>query len=82
MKKNENFQKELGKLRKQIEKTKKERNILEEANKKLQDEVDSLWVMLDELDRSDIGNWNDILDQLKTDTLTKALMMSKNKAEA
>jgi len=38
--------------------------------------------MLDELDRSDIGNWNDILDQLKTDTLTKALMMSKNKAEA
>ena len=80
--KNENLQKELEKLRKQIKKTKKERNNLEEANKKLQDEVDSLWAMLDELDRSDIENWTHILDQLKTDTITKALMMSKNKAEA
>jgi|LULG01.1.fsa_nt_gb predicted nuclease with TOPRIM domain len=82
MNKNKSLQEELKKLRKQIEKTKKERSDLKEANKKLQDEVDSLWAMLDELDKSDIENWTHILDQLKTDTITKALMMSKNKAEA
>jgi len=82
MKKNENFQKELGKLEKQIKKAEKERDRFEESNKNLQDEVDSLWSMLDEMNKSDIQNWTHILDQLKTDTITKALMMSKNKVEA
>ena len=82
MKKNKNFQKELGKLEKQIKKAEKERDRFEESNKNLQDEVDSLWSMLDEMNKSDIQNWTHILDQLKTDTITKALMMSKNKVEA
>ena len=67
---------------KQIEKTKKERSGLKEANKKLQDEVDSLWAMMDEITKSDIENWTHILDKLKTDTAAKALMMSKDKVEA
>ena len=82
MKKNKNFQEELGKLGKQIKKAEKERNNLEETNKKLQDEVDSLWAMLDELEQSDIKNWTHVLDQLKTDVITRALMTTKNKAEA
>ena len=80
--KNENLQKEINKLKEQVEKTKKERDRYEESNKNLQDEVDSLWAMMDEMTKSDIENWSHLLDQLKADTITKALMVSKHKAEA
>ena len=80
--KNNDLQEELKTLKRQIEKTKQERKNLVEANKKLQDEVDSLWAMMDEMTKSDIENWSHILDQIKADTITKALMISKNKAEA
>ncbi len=80
--KDNDLQKELEKLKKQVEKTKQERKNLIEANKNLQDEVDSLWAMMDEMTKSDIENWSHLLDQLKSDTVTKALMVSKTKAEA
>ena len=32
--------------------------------------------------KSDIQNWTNILDQLEKDTVVKALMVSKNKADA
>ena len=55
---------------------------LKQENKQLKDEVDSLWAMMDEMTKSDIKNWTNILDQLEKDTVVKALMVTKNKAEA
>ena len=80
--KNEDLQKEINKLKKQVEKTKEDRDKFRESNKSLQDEVDSLWTMMDEMAKSDIGNWKHLLDKLETDTITKTLMTSKHKAEA
>tara|TARA_Y100000310_G_C20479598_1_gene714050 strand:+ start:330 stop:575 length:246 start_codon:yes stop_codon:yes gene_type:complete len=80
--KNEDSQKEIEKLRKQIKKTKKEAKSLGKMNKDLQDEIDSLWAMMDEINQSDIENWTHLLEQLKTDTVVKAMMKSKNKVEA
>ena len=82
MKTNEDLKKEIQKLKNQIEKTKKEKVKLDKANDKLQDEVDSLWAMMDEMTKSDIKNWAHILDRLEKDTVVKALMVTKNKAEA
>ena len=82
MKTKEEFQKEINKLKEQIKKTKAERKKINQLNKKLQDEVDSLWAMMDEMTKSDIENWSHIMDQLQKDTVVKALMVSKNKAEA
>lgn len=79
---NKELQEQIEQLKKQIEKTKKERGTLEKANVKLQDEVDSLWAMMDEMTAADIKNWSHILDKLEKDTVVKALMISKNKAEA
>ena len=82
MKNNDDLKKEIEKLKKQIQKTKKERKKLNEVNAKLQDEVDSLWAMMDEMTKSDIENWSSILDQLEKETAVKALMVSPHKAEA
>tara|TARA_R100001082_G_scaffold111050_2_gene93067 strand:- start:3262 stop:3507 length:246 start_codon:yes stop_codon:yes gene_type:complete len=79
---NKDLQEQIAKLKEQIEKTKKERANIEEKNVKLQDEIDSLWAMMDEMTASDIENWSHILDKLEKDTIVKALMVSKNKAEA
>ena len=80
--KNKNLQEEINKLKKQVDKTKEEREKFRESNKNLQDEVDSLWAMMDEIAKSDIKNWKHLFDQLKTDAITKTLMTSKHKAEA
>ena len=82
MKNNDDLQKEIAKLREQIKKTKVEKKKLDQANEKLQDEVDSLWAMMDEMTKSDIQNWSSILEKLEKDTVIKALMVTKNKAEA
>ena len=82
MKNNDDLQKEIAKLREQIKKTKVEKKKLDQANEKLQDEVDSLWSMMDEMTKSDIQNWFSILEKLEKDTVIKALMVTKNKAEA
>jgi len=82
MKDNKDFKKEIENLKKQIKKTKEEKKKLDEMNVKLQDEVDSLWAMMDEMTKSDIENWSSILDQLEKETAVKALMVSPHKADA
>lgn len=52
-----------------------------EENAKLKDEVDSLWAMMDEITKSDIENFSHILEELKADVITKALMVTKKKAD-
>jgi len=56
----------------------KELNVKKEA---LQDEVDSLWAMMDEITKSDIQNFSHILDEIKADVITRALMVSKKKVD-
>tara|TARA_Y100000296_G_C5019064_1_gene178927 strand:- start:218 stop:472 length:255 start_codon:yes stop_codon:yes gene_type:complete len=50
-------------------------------NEELQDEVDSLWLMMDEITKSDIENFSHILDEIKADVITRALMVSKKKVD-
>ena len=50
-------------------------------NEALQDEVDSLWAMMDEITKSDIENFSHILDEIKADVVTRALMVSKKKVD-
>jgi Asp-tRNA(Asn)/Glu-tRNA(Gln) amidotransferase C subunit len=69
------FNKKIKKLKQQLQKTEKEKE-------KLQDEVDSLWAMMDEMTKSDIENWSHLLDQLEADTAVRALMVTKKKADA
>jgi peptidoglycan hydrolase CwlO-like protein len=74
MKKIDELEKEINKLEKLIKKAKKE-------NAELKDEVDSLWSMMDEITKSDIENFSHILEELKADVITKALMVTKKKAD-
>jgi len=65
-----------------IEKLEKQLEILKQKNKKLQDEVDSLWAMMDEMTKADIENWSHLMKDLQKETIVKALMVSRKKAEA
>ena len=80
--KNKKFEEEIKILKEQIEKTKLEKIKLDETNEKLQDEVDSLWAMMDEMTKSDVKNWTNILDKLEKDTVAKALMVTNKVADA
>ena len=55
---------------------------LVEKNRQLQDDVDSLWMMLDEMTKSDIENWSSILDELNANVAERILMVTKKKADA
>ena len=74
MKKIDKLEKEIEDLEELIDKAKKE-------NAKLKDEVDSLWAMMDEITKSDIENFSHILEELKADVITKALMVTKKIAD-
>lgn len=50
-------------------------------NEDLQDEVDSLWAMMDEITKSDIENFSHILDDIRADVITRTLMVSKKKVD-
>jgi flagellar motor switch protein FliG len=54
---------------------------LRKENNQLKDEVDSLWLMLDELTKVDIENWSSILDELQLDVATRALMVTRKKVD-
>ena len=69
-----NSKKELNLI---IESLKEEIYVLDKKNTELQDEVDSLWAMMDEITKSDIQNFSHLLDELKADVITRALMVSK-----
>ena len=68
-------------LKEEIEKLEKLIAKAKEENKKLKDEVDSLWAMMDEITKSDIENFSHILEELKSDVITKALMVTKKVAD-
>ena len=74
MKKIDKLEKEIEDLEELIEKAKKE-------NANLKDEVDSLWAMMDEITKSDIENFSHILEDLKADVVTRALMVTKKVAD-
>tara|TARA_Y100000296_G_C4933312_1_gene137727 strand:+ start:53 stop:280 length:228 start_codon:yes stop_codon:yes gene_type:complete len=74
MKTIDELKKEISKLEELIKETKKE-------NTELKDEVDSLWAMMDEITKSDIENFSHILEELKADVITKALMVTKKIAD-
>ena len=74
MKTVDELEKEIENLKELIKKAKKE-------NTKLKDEVNSLWAMMDEITKSDIENFSHILEELKADVITKALMVTKKVAD-
>ena len=82
MKSRDDLKKEINQLRELVKEAKSKKQQLDKENAKLQYEVDSLWAMMDEMTKSDIQNWSSILEQLEKDTVVKALMVTKNKAEA
>jgi len=47
---------------------------LQEQNRSLKDEKESLWMMLDEISESDIENWTYLLDQLEEKAVKKTLI--------
>tara|TARA_R110000765_G_scaffold225615_1_gene329624 strand:+ start:145 stop:396 length:252 start_codon:yes stop_codon:yes gene_type:complete len=50
-------------------------------NADMRDEINSLWLMMDEMTKSDIENWSGILEDLKENVVVSALMVTKKKAE-
>jgi len=54
---------------------------LEEENQQLKDEIDSLWMMMDEMTKTDIENWSSILEELQLDVASRALMVVKKKVD-
>jgi len=73
--------KELDELEKQIEIADEALKKVREENEKLQDEVDSLWAMMDEITKSDIENWSHLVEGLKSDVIEKTLMITKKVAD-
>ena len=73
--------KELDELEKQIEIADEALKKVREENEKLQDEVDSLWAMMDEITKSDIENWSHLVEELKSDVIEKTLMITKKVAD-
>jgi len=73
--------KELEELEKQIEITEKALKKVKEENTKLQDEVNSLWSMMDEITKSDIKNWSHLKEELESDIIEKSLMITKKVAD-
>ena len=67
---------------KKEKKLKEKIEILEKKNAALQDEVDSLWAMMDEMTKADIENWSHLWDEIRSDVAIRALMVSKKKADA
>ena len=68
-------------LMEEIEFLVEENKKLIRENASLQDEVDSLWALMDELTKSDIENFSHLLKELEADIITKTLMVTRKKAE-
>ena len=74
MSKSDDLKKEIDKAQKALEKAREE-------NKTLRDEVNSMSAMMDEITKSDIQNFSHLLDELKSDVVTRSLMVTKKKAD-
>tara|TARA_R100001594_G_scaffold126437_1_gene163649 strand:+ start:241 stop:438 length:198 start_codon:yes stop_codon:yes gene_type:complete len=60
-------------------------NKIEELEKKillLEDENESLWAMLDEIKKSDKDDWMKLIEKMRNDVITRALMVSKERFDA
>jgi flagellar motor switch protein FliG len=69
-------------MSKKDEKTKDQLiNKLQRENQQLKDEIDSLWMMLDEMTKTDIESWSSILEELQLDVASRALMVTKKKVD-
>jgi len=56
-------------------------NDLKKKIKGLEDENESLWAMLDEVTNSGMDNWMHLVDKLKMDVISRALMITKKKED-
>jgi len=56
-------------------------NDLKKKIKGLEDENESLWAMLDEVTKSGMDNWMHLVDNLKMDVISRALMTTKKKED-
>ena len=63
-------------------KTDKRIEELEVENARLQDENDSLWLMLDEISAADIANYTHLLEDIVKQRQMDALMATSVKADA
>tara|TARA_R100001594_G_scaffold125473_2_gene162517 strand:+ start:3268 stop:3525 length:258 start_codon:yes stop_codon:yes gene_type:complete len=72
----------LANLKEEIDLLVEENKDLIIKNKNLQDEVNSLWAMMDEMTKSDIENWSHLMQELKADVITRSLMVTKKVAKA
>tara|TARA_R100000315_G_C5156556_1_gene89929 strand:+ start:196 stop:462 length:267 start_codon:yes stop_codon:yes gene_type:complete len=52
-----------------------------DRNLQMQDEIDSLWAMMDAMTNAEKEAWLEVLDDLDTDTAVKAMMVTKKKAD-
>ena len=76
-----NFSRAFKELEDEIDELVEENKELILKNEELQDEIDSLWLMMDEITKSDIENFSHILDEIRADVITRALMVSKKKVD-
>ena len=80
--KNDKIKEVIGAMEDEIQELLTENSNLILEIKSLRDEVNSLWAMMDEMTKSDIENWSHLLNEIKADVITRALMISKTKGEA
>ena len=64
-------------LQKELELLIEENTILLDRNLQMQDEIDSLWAMMDAMTNAEKEAWLEVLDDLDTDTAVKAMMVTK-----
>ena len=71
----------LKELKEHIKNTELELKLLKDANVKLEDELDSLWSLMDELKEADIKNYAHLVKQLQEEYIEKTLMTTTKKAD-
>jgi len=71
----------LKELKEQIKKAEGELETLRDNNAKLEDELESLWSMMDELKEADIKNWGHLVKSLQNELIEKSLMTTNKKAD-
>tara|TARA_Y100001973_G_scaffold101304_1_gene164147 strand:- start:879 stop:1145 length:267 start_codon:yes stop_codon:yes gene_type:complete len=68
-------------LQRELQLLVEENTRLLDRNLQMQDEIDSLWAMMDAMTNAEKEAWLEVLDDLDTDTAVKAMMITKKKAD-
>jgi len=71
----------LKELREQIEEVEDQISLMKENNAKLEDELGSLWSLMDELKQADIKNYAFLVKQLQENYINDTLMTTNKKAD-